>query len=897
MRHTRTIVVFLFALSVPFGGVHVADLAAAGPQVPSRANAEFPAYDTSVWDAQRQGLLEKVEPQLRAAAPDSPEALDAVLEIERRPPDLNNVREGARLRYAIDVLRRVVEKHPEQTGKALELFSFASQGGLFTASANNVAEVKNLLEAIRKQLPSMSREQAADVSLRLGGVEAAVPVSQQAQPTLPRFGGSGEFEKRLRQVVSDYPGTFVALKAEVDLITSTVRPVTSQIDALDRFVAAHPQTTAAAYALYQEGWQLGRNVQEPRGADPTNRLMREIEIARELESGRYPPSEWVKLAPSLVVGFYPWEPAYGAANVERVIDACRAFVLSHFVLDEAYPADNGIGYLVTGTVWLVARQGGNGLERMERFLSDVEQGTRDPGARYLRALFYMKCMRDEPPAERPSFMRKAIDTLSAVREEGNGLYARKALATLACLYFFDRDFPRARAAYADYLSSYGTSSYAWVAALRVGACDERTGNWKSAAEAYRRAGTRFPVVPLAQVLGHAYGARAAEALGQFETALAEYRSAIAGWDKDYGTSYSLRSTFRRDQQAFTPPTDESAVRKDQLAARTAELARSLSLSGGADLERGRWLLFHGRRKDAVTTLDAVVAAHPAAPVAAEARYLSHLARLDDALDLANADAASRDAAAALRALDALVREPCDFAIFAAKVARASLLRVEGKDPLEQESAVRDAFREFLEHQRGERGTGPHTDIERDVEAIRAAVFLPAGGGVYGTQRWNAFAWPSARAPFLVTRSDTELTFAGGDAMTVTFTQVYPGLDGVVRLTSSQLGVFSRIVERTGGTRRREWTREAALSMQVPNQPIGDSMVVLGLLNKAVAARPGHWGGWVFETYPIVTKIEFLDAGRTRAVAKVTVGFSGCDVILEKAGGAWKAIRMTNQWIT
>jgi hypothetical protein len=43
---------------------------------------------------------------------------------------------------------------------------------------------------------------------------------------------------------------------------------------------------------------------EPRGADPAPRLLRVVAIVTELESGRYPPSEWVEKAPALVSGFF-----------------------------------------------------------------------------------------------------------------------------------------------------------------------------------------------------------------------------------------------------------------------------------------------------------------------------------------------------------------------------------------------------------------------------------------------------------------------------------------------------------------------------------------------------------------------------------------------------------------
>ena len=70
-----------------------------------------------------------------------------------------------------------------------------------------------------------------------------------------------------------------------------------------------------------------------------------------------------------------------------------------------------------------------------------------------------------------------------------------------------------------------------------------------------------------------------------------------------------------------------------------------------------------------------------------------------------------------------------------------------------------------------------------------------------------------------------------------------------------------------------------------------------LWKKSFWTQAGHWSGWVFESYPIVDEIEFIDAARTRAAVKVTVGYSGATVQLEKKNGAWVATALSNFWIT
>ena len=73
--------------------------------------------------------------------------------------------------------------------------------------------------------------------------------------------------------------------------------------------------------------------------------------------------------------------------------------------------------------------------------------------------------------------------------------------------------------------------------------------------------------------------------------------------------------------------------------------------------------------------------------------------------------------------------------------------------------------------------------------------------------------------------------------------------------------------------------------------------ILALWNKFFPAHPGHWGGWAFLTYPVITEVEFTDAQRTKVAARVTVGYSGATVLLEKEAGKWVAKSLTNRWIT
>src|SRR5262249_23218169 len=109
----------------------------------------------------------------------------------------------------------------------------------------------------------------------------------------------------------------------------------------------------------------------------------------------------------------------------------------------------------------------------------------------------------------------------------------------------------------------------------------------------------------------------------------------------------------------------------------------------------------------------------------------------------------------------------------------------------------------------------------------------------------------------------------------------------------QLVILTQVMTKLGGAKVRPWNDPR----DTPNRPIGTALGVLAFWNRFFPARGGHWGGWVLETYPQIDEISFTDAARTRAEAKVTIGYAGCTVVLEKRGGDWKALALKDEWIT
>jgi hypothetical protein len=440
-----------------------------------------------------------------------------------------------------------------------------------------------------------------------------------------------------------------------------------------------------------------------------------------------------------------------------------------------------------------------------------------------------------------------------------------------------------------------------VAALRAAECAADLGDWKAAASEYRAASSRYASMLVPRVLAHVYAARALEAVNEFAQAEAEYRRAIEGWDLSLGRPLTI-GTSRRTRPSANPfeiVRDRMEVTTHGLEARLAQLTRVMAAPGGAVVEQGRWLVDHGRRKEAASLVSDFARRFPRSANVGEARYLAHKARLHEALDLLNVEGQASEAAG-IEALDALSREPYDFPVTAAKIARACVLLKQRRGE-DAEALMRAALTECVRQQPARE---PVTALEKDVAAIRSLLFLPTGGAPYrdAARRWNAFSWPSGLPPFVLASAETRVKDATGRVVEVSLHQRYPGLDNVILLDADGLSFFTELMNKVGGTKKRAWTVDPQRDMQrgyleTPNQPIGPSMELLRFLNTFFPARPGHWGGWVFLTYPDITEIEFTDAARAKARAKVTIGYSGCTVLLEKQDGAWKATGMTGMWVT
>ncbi|MBA2304679.1 MAG: tetratricopeptide repeat protein [Acidobacteria bacterium] len=859
-------------LALTIAVVVVASAQPARPQ-PESSTADFPPQDSSLAFTVSRGDAKARAARLLAAAPGEVETIRAHV--------------GARdASGALRTLRIIVDSHPERIPDAVHALGdlIYELRGDNEATRRNQDTLLTIVAAARAKLPALPREAAALAERGFIAIDGELARDFNGWPA------------RLARFVEQYDGTETALLAQVDAIAARQTPQ-DMLAPLDAFIAANPRTNAAAKALYQKGfqWSTGNllGTVEPRDADPTSRFLRVLDIVNELQGGSYPASEWTAKAPALITSFFvPDRVAIAPKNVDLLIEKFQEAARAQLAANESVdPNRDGITYLITSKIGNLYERKGERVAGVERTLAALERGSKDPsGVRLIRGFFYLRMERQESDVERLQRIDKARRALDSLSTEGRSANHRRALATLAALEFDERQYAAARTALVRYIASYPDSSWTWVALLRIGQCEESVGNPTGAAEAYRRAAKVHQWMPMARVLGSAYAARALEAADDFQAALQEYRRALAGWDPTYGLTYSVpvrRSATTNDP--FVPRADGALVRKDALAPRIEQLSRSLGLPGGTRLERGRALLAAGRFDDAVGELEGMLRRHPDSELSTEARYLMHRARLDGALVAADVHGRNPDDQRALAMLDAIEREPLDFIVTAGRVMRATLLLKAGRRT-EAQAVLEKALAAWYDLQPLTRPAGP---LEADVAQIRRAVFLPKGEGIYGTTRWNAFNWPSSPLPFLLVNREVRVVLHDGDGLMVHVAERLPQVGKVLFANTEEIDLLESFLARLGGTKRREPQH----IMETPNQPVGDSMQILGLWSQFFPGRPGHWGGWELETYPVITDITFADPERTKAAARVTIGYSGATVELEKEDGRWVAKRLTSQWIT
>lgn len=842
---------------------------------------DFPTYDqTLVWFL-RQGATAKENKRLLAQEPASVDTFKRLITAERRDD-------------ALVELKRILEaRGVAQTIAALHALSETMFTFQHDQTRSYTETIRQTIASSRARIAQLPREDAARLAREILSIDLWLDGPQ----------AGNKWRERFKQFVRDYDGTEAALLTEVDLLRSEPGQMLKEISDLEQFAKDHPRTNAAAKALFYAGSQLHVNIVitgvEPRGSDPTDRFLRVAAIVKELESGKFSRSEWVEKAPELLVGFFVSEtppPRYSPATIDKSIETYADFVRTHLQMPNALLSlENSLGYVIASKMGHLYELKGDRVRGIERFLDDLEKTASDPASVQLfRAQYYARLSSAGPEADRASMVAKTRATLTTVVSANRGNASRRALAFAASFDHYQRDYARALSEYRKFVLRYPSSSWAPIAALRVGECYEQMKDWPKATAAYERAATSFANDAYARVLGKAFAARTLEAQGRFDESLSAAKAALNSWDADYGFVYSIGSFHAPLSVGITGPVvDTQRVTRDDLAARVAALDHDLRQSGGRLLARARRQLDQNQFTEAIQTLTTFLKQEPGSPAQTEARSLLHRAQLESALELAAVEGPHYDPAKALVALNAITKEPFDSFVALAAVAEAALKLTQGQSS-EAEALLGKTLESWVTTQRDLNRQPPASSIDADVAEIRRVVFRPLGDlPVYRGNSWNGFAFPAALPRFIVVSADVQVKTSDGQVRRHTLYQQFPDLDHVLALKSDELSLLARLLPTIGGTKHREWTN----AMEVPNQPVGGSMQILSLFGRFFEAIPGHWGGWELETYPQVTQIEFLNAERTKANADVTIGYSGGTVVLEKADGKWRAVRLTKQWIT
>jgi len=564
---------------------------------------------------------------------------------------------------------------------------------------------------------------------------------------------------------------------------------------------------------------------------------------------------------------------------------------TYFTVSDSAPLSGGTGRILAQLMAKLFELHGEGFPGVERTARDLERDSPDPsGAVYLRALLYVARLNSRAlfymgetstidDVERSRMFQNAVEALDSL-SRGQSRYQRKALATLATLYFERLDYSSARDRYQAYLAQFPGSDYAWVAALRIGQCEEGMRNWRAATDAYRRAAAKYRAIPIGAVLGHSAAARMLEGQAQWDRAGDEYQRALAAWDSNEDTELALNWVYVSLQDRPTAVVKDLLVERASLSRRVEELKSSATTAGGPLLERGRWLLAQQRWSDARAPLEQFLTEYPRSAAIPAARYLAHLARLEHALELANGTDPEAHVSRAIDELESLIRQPYDFVVCAAQLTKASILWKEGRsadaDPL-----MRSALAEWGARQRSQNHVPPKTTLERDVISIRNVVFRPSASGPLGIV--PPVRSQSLPPPFLLVSSQLKVATAAGEIVTVSTSEPLPATENALFVNAEQIALLKEIAGKIGGSD--------------PKAPLASAAKLATWWNGLFQVGGPAWGSIDVETYPIIFRIEFIDAQRTRAVVSIRTSISeGAAVVVRKEGGTWKVMRVVNRWI-
>lgn len=297
----------------------------------------------------------------------------------------------------------------------------------------------------------------------------------------------------------------------------------------------------------------------------------------------------------------------------------------------------------------------------------------------------------------------------------------------------------------------------------------------------------------------------------------------------------------------------------------------------------------GAWQSAMAPLDGFIRQHHDSPRAAQARELVVHAKFELALQQGAAEAGEQGKRAALAALDAAAAQPYGFSVFAAHIARATLYEMTGSSSRATE-LMSEALAQWHEHGAALFARRPATALQRDVMEIRDVVFQPNEQS--RRPEFRHLRSSDSPPPYFVVTPHVRVTLHDDSKVRVEAASRLCTRPGALLLDDEQLSVLERILRGLGGTKRRV----PQSIMATPNQPAGDVEHILKFWNRFFTMGPGHWGGWILQTFPIVNRITFIDPARTRGGAEIRTGYEGTTQLLAKEGGKWRVTGSSGHWI-
>jgi hypothetical protein len=256
---------------------------------------------------------------------------------------------------SLRVLSRIVDADGPELLSGLKAANSASR---WWDDERHRSEINTALAGIAdRALAAASRRPREEAA---GIVRQALWIQMNIAPRYER----DAWAAHLRTLVATYDGTAAARFAEVELLIESLARA-QKVEVLERYAREHEGTLAGARALFEAASQVREKSEvtgiEPPGSDPTDRLSRVAALARELESGRYPRSEWVARAPQLVIGFFVPDspaPSYAPGNAQRSLEVYEDFVRAHLTWPDPDPPHDSLGYMISFSMWrLWALQG------------------------------------------------------------------------------------------------------------------------------------------------------------------------------------------------------------------------------------------------------------------------------------------------------------------------------------------------------------------------------------------------------------------------------------------------------------------------------------------------------------------------------------------------------------